>query len=242
MPGSTLATNTVNIAVNGIEVNFPDVKPIINSNGRTLVPVRFVSELLLTKVEWNEKEKSLTITRENDVIQLWVGKQNIRINNIEIEYDSAPEIVNGRVMVPLRLISELFDCTVSGNMNGNAVGINIESNRLPQKNLILKGFVIPKNTKVNLEVPREGSRFLFIATLPFNRNGVIHPSYEELRSILLQKIPHETVEEVMKYALSENIRRDVQPSQTFYYDQGKKFVNVFFSLFASQVKITVYDY
>ncbi|MFY9174250.1 MAG: stalk domain-containing protein, partial [Peptococcia bacterium] len=48
-----MAANTVTVYVDGVRVNFPDQKAYINSDNRTLVPVRFVSEALGADVEWN---------------------------------------------------------------------------------------------------------------------------------------------------------------------------------------------
>ncbi|MFY9378227.1 MAG: stalk domain-containing protein, partial [Peptococcia bacterium] len=48
-----MAANTVTVYVDGVRVNFPNQKAYINSDNRTLVPVRFVSEALGADVEWN---------------------------------------------------------------------------------------------------------------------------------------------------------------------------------------------
>ena len=37
---------------------------IVDSNERTMLPIRFVAEALGAKVEWNEKNKQVTITKQ----------------------------------------------------------------------------------------------------------------------------------------------------------------------------------
>ncbi|MDQ0885083.1 archaellum component FlaF (FlaF/FlaG flagellin family) [Paenibacillus sp. V4I9] len=42
------------VIVNGQKVKFPDTEPYIDGNGSTMVPVRFVSEVLSSEVVWDE--------------------------------------------------------------------------------------------------------------------------------------------------------------------------------------------
>lgn len=49
------ASGDVKVTVDGKEVEFPDVKPFIDINGRTMVPLRFVSEALGAEVkDWRQ--------------------------------------------------------------------------------------------------------------------------------------------------------------------------------------------
>lgn len=56
----TLVVGSKNATVNGQKITL-DVPPQI-INGRTLVPLRFISEALGAKVDWNNKTKTVTIT------------------------------------------------------------------------------------------------------------------------------------------------------------------------------------
>ena len=47
-PGKDL--HILPVIVNGQKVKFPDTEPYINTDGRTMVPVRFVSEMLGAEV------------------------------------------------------------------------------------------------------------------------------------------------------------------------------------------------
>ncbi|WP_138160558.1 copper amine oxidase N-terminal domain-containing protein [Peptoniphilus catoniae] len=95
-----------------------DTAPIIK-NDRVLVPVRFVAENLGLKVSWEGSEKRVAIFRpgaENtgDGIFLWIGEKIIGVGEETTEkIDVAPIIVNGRTMVPIRVIAEIFDRPVN---------------------------------------------------------------------------------------------------------------------------------
>ncbi len=108
-----------------------DAPPFINPKaGRTLVPVRFISEAFGAKVEWNNADRKVTIKmnptehHEAKLIELWIGKKTVSVNLKKKIIDVAPEIVPpGRTMVPLRFIAETFGSEVSWNPKNREITI-----------------------------------------------------------------------------------------------------------------------
>ncbi len=99
------------IFVNGEEREI-DVSPFI-FNGRTYVPIRFITESLGGNISYDEKERSILFTLYDKVVLMWVDKKNYFVNFKEYFMDSPPIIVKpGRVMVPLRFIAESVDAKV----------------------------------------------------------------------------------------------------------------------------------
>ena len=99
------------IFINGEERDI-DVSPFI-LNGRTYVPIRFITESLGGNISYDEKERSILFTLYDKVVMMWVDKKNYFINFKEYFMDSPPIIVKpGRVMVPLRFIAESVDAKV----------------------------------------------------------------------------------------------------------------------------------
>jgi hypothetical protein len=86
-------------------------------NGRTMVPIRFVSESFGCKVEWDAREGKVTIIRNDITIRLWKGKNYAKVNEEEKPLDSPPIIIKGRTYVPLRFISEPFGAKVNWDKN-----------------------------------------------------------------------------------------------------------------------------
>ncbi|UZN22917.1 hypothetical protein GM182_03180 [bacterium 3DAC] len=95
------------VRVNG-QTSTIDVSPRILPPGRTFVPLRFISETLGAKVEWNEDDRSILITLGDNTIQLWIGKKTIVVNGEHKKMDVAPFIdaSAGRTLVPVRFIAE----------------------------------------------------------------------------------------------------------------------------------------
>lgn len=95
----------ISVIVNGEEVDFQDVEPVIEQ-GRTLVPVRALMEKLGAKVQWNEKTKEVTVKKDNLDILLKIGSKKAVVNGKEVTLDVPAKIENGRTLIPLRFVSE----------------------------------------------------------------------------------------------------------------------------------------
>ena len=81
------------------------VMPFID-NGRTMVPIRFISENFGAKVDWNQEQKKATITGEGVVIELVLGESSMIVNGEKKELEAPAQLSGGRTFVPLRVISE----------------------------------------------------------------------------------------------------------------------------------------
>ncbi len=88
-----------------------DVTPVIVS-GRTLVPVRFISQALNGIVLWEGKTNNATVIQGDNWIDLWLGDQLMVVNGQAVPLDVAPELINNRTMLPLRALAETLGLTV----------------------------------------------------------------------------------------------------------------------------------
>jgi hypothetical protein len=96
-------------SVNGVPFTL-DAAPYIKAEaGRTLVPVRFVSEALQAGVAWDPVAKQVTITAGEKEIILTVGSSEVSVNGVTQAIDCPPELLPpGRTFVPLRFVSEIL--------------------------------------------------------------------------------------------------------------------------------------
>ncbi|NLX91647.1 MAG: hypothetical protein GXZ07_08700 [Firmicutes bacterium] len=113
----------INVVVNGIRVNFPDARPFINEDSRTMVPIRFIAEELKAKVEWNGEKRLVYMNLAGKQIILGIGNSFAHVNSVKTEFDTAAEIVQDRTMVPLRFIAETFGANVSWNGENKTVTV-----------------------------------------------------------------------------------------------------------------------
>ncbi len=93
-----------------------DSPPVI-VEGRTLVPIRSIIEKLGGSVAWDSVERKVTITLGDKTLELWIGKPQARINGVLMWIDDAnhkvaPQIINGRTMLPVRFVTETLGARV----------------------------------------------------------------------------------------------------------------------------------
>lgn len=115
-----------------------DVPPVIKE-GRTLIPVRAITQGLGAEVDWDEKNKLVTITKGDTVIEFDLKDGKVYIDGKETEIDVPPGLINKRVFVPLRFISEVFGEKVRHNPDTNEIDIGDEVG-------FIKGYVTDKDT------------------------------------------------------------------------------------------------
>ena len=102
---------------------YSDVSPVI-INGRTLVPVRIISENLNADVQWNNDTREVTISKDGIQIVLGIDKPDVFVNGVAESIDVAPKIIDSRTMVPIRFLSERFNLTVEWNGETRSVYLN----------------------------------------------------------------------------------------------------------------------
>ncbi|MHB8986189.1 MAG: stalk domain-containing protein, partial [Eubacteriales bacterium] len=116
----------VKVYVNSGPVSFPDQQPFIDVYfGRTYVPLRFVSEALGAKVDWEENSQKVTISKGEKIISLQIGSKEAVSNGEELFLDTVPLLVEGRTMVPLRFISEALGVEVNWTPDGEGGRVDV---------------------------------------------------------------------------------------------------------------------
>jgi hypothetical protein len=119
----------ITVMFNDKEISF-SVMPEI-TNGRTMVPMRYICEAMGSSVEWDGATQSITIKRHvttdnaewKDEIKMTVGSNKIIVNGEEQTMDCAPMIVNGRTLVPARFIAQAMGADVNWNGEDRVVEI-----------------------------------------------------------------------------------------------------------------------
>ena len=97
--------------------------PVIIS-GRTLVPIRAIIENMGGTVEWNSETRESVLKYGEDVIRLVIDSQTAYLNDTESALDTAPTIINGRTMLPIRFIAEGFGFDVDWNQEEKTITIS----------------------------------------------------------------------------------------------------------------------
>lgn len=112
----------IKIFVDGREIK-SDVPPVIEQ-GRTLVPIRVISEALGAQVTFDKSTLTVTISGTKSTIVLKISSNKATKNGTVVILDAPARVISGRTMVPLRFIGESLGAEVKWNTTLNRVEID----------------------------------------------------------------------------------------------------------------------
>jgi len=82
------------------------------SQGRTLVPLRFISNTLGAEVKWNSTNKTITIKGKSTIV-LTEGSPTVTVDGVKSQLEVAPVTLKGTTFVPLRFVNDKLGGKVS---------------------------------------------------------------------------------------------------------------------------------
>jgi hypothetical protein len=129
--------------------------PYVNADGRTMVPIRFVGNALGVdddKITWDADSQTAKVQKDGLVIEITVGKRYITQNGMQIQMDTAAEMTEGRLFIPVRYISEALGAKVEWDAAQNRIFIMSDSSN----NLVRYA-----SKKVDLPVKFEGEDYMY---------------------------------------------------------------------------------
>ena len=112
-------TDNVKVTIDGEYVEF-DQQPVI-TEGRTLVPLRKIFEKLGAVVEYDQQTSTIHASKSGIELSMTIGDSNYIVNNNQYTMDVAPQIINDRTLVPVRVVSESMNCNVNWDENKRTV-------------------------------------------------------------------------------------------------------------------------
>ena len=108
--GALYAADPIKIMIDGSEAKAA-VAPVVE-DGRTLVPLRVISEALGADVEWNQATQQATIKTAANTVVFTVGSANYTVNGSPKTLDVPAKIIGGSTMIPLRAFAESINAAV----------------------------------------------------------------------------------------------------------------------------------
>lgn len=120
---ATFVIGSSTYIINNVEATM-DVVPYVK-DGRTYLPVRYVGYALGVAAEnilWDGK--TATLIKGDKVVQVTAGSKVMVVNGASINLDAAPELKDGRTMLPFRWIAWAFGASV--NWDGASQTVTME--------------------------------------------------------------------------------------------------------------------
>lgn len=123
----TYNTPTITLYVNNKEVPTTSMSPV-QMDGRVLVPTREVFEAMGATVHWEGKKQTVTVKYKTTTIVLKVDEKTVLVNGKNVTLDVPAKVINGKVMIPIRFVSENIGMKVVWDNVNKAVWINEPQN------------------------------------------------------------------------------------------------------------------
>jgi len=162
IPGESQAT------IDGKSVSLPAPAQLIN--GRTLVPLRFVSEAFGCDVQWNNDTQTANVKLVDQTIEITIGKDVAIVNGTEKSVIAPAELINGNTYVPLRFIGENLGAKVDYNEMTTAIYISMRT--YLNKNLGIQ-VILPNGW----EVEKETADYVLISFVQLYVAKIVNPNF-----------------------------------------------------------------
>lgn len=104
---------------------------VILENSRTFVPLRFISETMGYKVDYDEATMGITITNCIQTLELKVGSNEYVKDGVKGIMDVNTFLRNDRTFVPIRFFSEAFSKNVGWDQASGSVYIGVKPEKFP---------------------------------------------------------------------------------------------------------------
>ena len=103
-------------------IGFEEYKAL-NKNGRILLPIRDIAELLECKTDWNAGTKTAVIKRNGEIIEFTIGQKYFTLNGTKYNIDTEAEIYENKTYIPIRGISEAFGIEIDYNNTDKTITV-----------------------------------------------------------------------------------------------------------------------
>jgi multiple sugar transport system substrate-binding protein len=106
------------------------------TNGRTMVPLRFITEAMGAAVAWDAATKTANLTLADNKIALTIGQTVAKVNGYDVALDAPAAIVNGKTLVPVRFVAESMGATTAWNAALKKVTVQFSMDWLKNKAVV----------------------------------------------------------------------------------------------------------
>ena len=97
--------------------------PYINTDNRTMIPLRKPLEAIGAMVSFDENNRVVTAVKNNITVQVTIGEKAIYVNGQKLIIDTEAVLKDGRTYIPLRAVFSAFGYDMAWHGSSNTVNI-----------------------------------------------------------------------------------------------------------------------
>ena len=137
---NVFGADPVYVKLNGVSINYDDAQPQI-MNQRAMVPFRKTAETLGATVDWNKQTETATLTKGDRVVVHTMRSSVVTVNGKASTFDTPSAVIQDRMMMPVRMLSEALGNPVTWDNSTRTVNIVADEPTVVS--------IIPDKTTVN---------------------------------------------------------------------------------------------
>lgn len=112
------------LVVNGNAISAGSQAPFLDSNGSVYVPLRMVSQLLKSYVDWDGTKKLVSIYAPNHTVKLTLGAKTAQHNDQSFALNAPAKLKNDAVYVPIRFVAQSLGADVKWQSETRTVTVD----------------------------------------------------------------------------------------------------------------------
>ncbi len=213
------------VVVNNQQVSFPDEQPFIDGSGRTQVPVRFVSQALGARVEWDGGSRTVALSLGEKKAAFVIGNREYTVDGQRQQMDTAALLKGDRTFVPARFVSEALGATVRWDSAVRTVYIDMKKAADTGETRNVSGFIVPKDIQLAVSSPRDDINYETTLTIDFLKRDV-EKQKDDMEQILLQRLGSDSVKQIMDHIRPKMQATDVIEKKIVYDSKTAQYIGV----------------
>ena len=146
---NVFGADPVYVKLNGVSINYDDAQPQI-MNQRAMVPFRKTAETLGATVDWNKQTETATLTKGDRVVVHTMRSSVVTVNGKASTFDTPSAVIQDRMMMPVRMLSEALGNPVTWDNSTRTV--NIVADEPTVVSIIPDKTTVNRGEKINIAV------------------------------------------------------------------------------------------
>ncbi|WP_185602143.1 copper amine oxidase N-terminal domain-containing protein [Paenibacillus sp. 598K] len=111
------------LTINGQQVTM-DIVPVVHK-GATYIPLRYLAEALGAEVGWDQEARVTILQVGEREARFWANRTFMELDGIQRHFATPILVQDGRTLVPVRFIAELFGWQVAFSERGGTITLTL---------------------------------------------------------------------------------------------------------------------
>lgn len=139
------------LQINGKDATFLSQSLLVDSN--LYAPYEAVAKQLGADANWNADTKTLKLQKESNSLEMKDGAKSYMVNGLELTAATSLQVIDGAVLVPVRIVFEAFDYQIKYDNKTRSVSMLSNTDKKPMikvHGVSQDGYVIGNELKVSV--------------------------------------------------------------------------------------------